>query len=177
MLQSKLTAIKNYILEHNTYFAHGYDNAWLDEANGGVSLGEKVLFPNDNLGNYFYLRMPNQIRFDYSAAARIDDCSNTPSPTGEVVLVASIKGGSPDKLITNLLNTIGSYNAELRFSSAVYQSEVVVQQEMRGFKKETVNAALARIGKNKIVSITFAVSTEFRLRKVTSGCILNPCEC
>lgn len=177
MLKTKLTAIKNYILEHNTYFAHGYDNAWLDEVNGGVSLGEKVLFPNDTLGSYFYLRLPNQVRFDYVVSSRIDDCSNTPNVTGDVVLVASVKKGNADTVITNLLNTISSYNGLVQFGSAVFQSEVVVQQELRGLSKESIRAALARIGNNTIVSLTFRLSSEFRLRKVTANCIIDPCSC
>lgn len=176
MIQPTLTAIKDYILQYNTYFGKGFDDVWMDETTGIVA-GDKPIFPNDTLGDYFYLRLPNQSRFDYNRVNVVSDCANTPSIVSELTLVACVRKASYDRLVTNLLNTLSSYNADVRFTSVIYRSEDVVLKELARMKKENIEAALKRLGNHTIVSISFALSVSFTLKKVTAGCILNPCVC
>ena len=167
MIQDKLTALKDYILQYNTYFGKGFDDVWMDENTGIVENG-KPIFPNDTLGDYFYLRLSNQSRFDYNRAAAISDCANTPNVVSEITLVACVRKANYNTLMTNLLNTVSSYNADVRFTSAIYRSEDVVLKELARMKKENIEAALQRVGNHTIVSISFALAVPFTLRKVAT---------
>jgi hypothetical protein len=172
MIQSTLTGLKDYIAQKNTYFTTSYDDVYMDETTGIVANSLPV-FPNDKLGNYFYLRLPNQSRFDYNPVNRITDCSNTPAVVSEITLVACARNASADRLMTNLLNTISSYNADVRFTTCTYRSEDVVLRELSRMKKENIDAALQRLGNHTIVSVNFSLSVNFTLTK----CILDPCRC
>lgn len=174
-MQSTLTAIKDFVLQYNPYFSAGYSDVYMDETKGYIA-NDKVIFPNDNLGNYFYLRLPHDVGFDYTPASRVDDCSNTPNPTGDVTIVAIVKDANPDKLIQNLLNTISGYNATVRLKGAKYNSANVTLTELGRASKEVKEAALKRL-KHTIVSITFTLSVPFTLRRITSNCIIDPCQC
>jgi hypothetical protein len=176
MIQSTLTGLKDYILSTNTYFGKGFDDVYMDETTGIVANGGAI-FPNDTLGDYFYLRLPNQSRFDYAAINRVTDCSNTPGVVSDITLVACVRKASADRLMTNLLNTISSYNDDVRFVTCQYRSEDVVLRELGRLKKENIEAALQRLGNHTIVSVNFSLSVSFQLRKVSSGCILDPCKC
>jgi hypothetical protein len=176
MIQSTLTGLKDYILSTNTYFGKGFDDVYMDESTGIVANNLPV-FPADNLGDYFYLRLPNQSRFDYNVVNRVTDCSNTPAIVSEITLVACVRKANADRLVTNLLNTISSYNDDVRFVTVQYRSEDVVLRELSRMKKENIDAALQRLGNHTIVSVNFSLSVSFRLRKVSSNCILDPCKC
>lgn len=176
MIQTSITALKDYILTWNTYFTNGYDDVYMDE-NTGIVANDKPVFPNDKIGDYFYIRLPQQTRFDYTAASTINDCSNTPMLDAELTLIACMRNASADILMTNLVNTISSYNDAVRFISARYNSEDVVLQELSRMKKEKVDAALSRLGNHTIISVTFRMLVNFKLRKVSADCILNPCVC
>lgn len=172
MIQSSLTALKDYILAQNTYLNKGFDNVYMDEKTGTVANADGEVFPNDTLGNYFYLRLPNQSRFDYTVASRISDCANTPNIVSEITLVACILKGSEDKLMSNILNTLSKYNADVRFTTAMYRKEDVVSRELARLSKENILAALSRV-KGTVISVSFTMSTNFQLSK----CIVDPCNC
>lgn len=172
MIQSSLTALKDYILTKNTYFHKGFDNVYMDEKTGIIAGDGSEVFPNDTIGNYFYLRLPNQSRFDYTQAARISDCTNTPNIVSEITLVACIIKGSEDKLMSNILNTLSKYNADVRFITCMYRKEDVVSRELARLSKENILAALSRV-KGTVVSVSFTMSTNFQLSK----CIVDPCIC
>lgn len=176
MIQSTLTAFKEYILSTNTYFSKGFDDVYLDDTQGIVA-GKETVFPNDKHGNYFYLRLPNSFRFDYNTISRVTDCASSPGITGEVSLVALVRNGNADNIVTNLLNTIVNYNSVWRIRSAMYRSEDVVLKELAKMGKDNIVAALARLGNQTIVSITFEIDVEFRLRKMSTTCILDVCNC
>lgn len=173
MIQPTLTAIKDYILSQNTYFNKGFDEVYMDEAKGIVADEKTIVFPNDKLGSYFYLRLPSQSRFDYAAASKISDCSNTPDIVSEITLVCCVLKASPDRLMTNMLNTISKYNPDVRFVSCRYRSEDVVMTELARMEKGNIMAALSRLGKHTIISLTFSLSVGFKLSK----CIVDPCSC
>lgn len=176
MIQSTLTAFKEYILDTNTYYSNGFDDVYLDETKGIVA-GKEIVFPNDNLGNYFYLRLPNSFRFDYSAISRISDCVSSPAITGEMTIVACVRNGNADNMVTNLLNTVVTYNGSWRLRGVMYRSEDVVIRELARMSKENISAALSRLGNHTIVAVNFEIDVEFRLLKMSPSCILDVCSC
>jgi len=177
MIQETLTSLKDFILQYNTYFRQGFDNVYLDETTGIVEAGKPV-FPNDTLGNYFYLRLPSVSTFDYNPVAAISDCSNTPLLVSDVTLVACVLDSDHDRLMANLMNTISSFNANARFTQCRFRSEDVVLAELARMPAEKRTAALARIGKHTIISVTFSLAVNFQLRSVKKAdCILDPCKC
>lgn len=172
MIQPALIALKNYILTANPYFNTGFDDVYMDETKGVVG-NDLPVFPNDKIGDYFYLRLPSQVRFNYTAASAISDCANTPNIEAELMLVACVRKADASILMTNLTNTISMYNDSARFTNARYRSEDVVLQELGRMKKENTEAALARLGNHTIVSLSFVLSVPFTLTK----CITDPCSC
>lgn len=169
MYNDKLIQIKDYILETNLYFDRGFSDVYLDEKRGIVH-NNNVVFPMDTLGNYFYLRLPSVVRFTTRPQDKISDCLYGFSINAPVILVAVVKDADADKLMTNLLSTLASQSVSIQ--SAIFESASVVLQELARTKTEIQDAALARIGKHTIVSISFTLDSQF----IPSNCIVNPCK-
>lgn len=176
MLKSKLTALKDFILEHNTYLSKGYDNVYMDQKVGLIHDGEPV-FPADNLGDYFYLRLPERMTFDYNGLYKASDCGNEPGIAAQMILVACVRKASPDNLILNLASTLNKFKeAEIKITGALFESEAVLLQELAKMKDENVFAALQKLDKDyTIVSIGFTITASFDFIKL--NCIVNPCSC
>lgn len=177
MFQSRLNSIKDFILEHNTYFNTGYADVWIDSNTGVVSNNTKTVFPSDNLGNYFYLRLPNKVGFIYNKDFKVSDCTDGIATKTDVVLVAVIKNNNPDALLDNLIATIRNYReTKLQIKSAIYQPAYVITEELKETSKETQSAALKRLNlSNAYVSITFEMAEIVISNKL--NCIEPPCEC
>lgn len=177
MFQDRLDSIATFIMEHNVYFDRGISNVWLDETTGYVSDDETAVFPADNLGDYFYLRLPKNIDFVYDRAHKFADCVDGIGAKSQVILVAVIKDGSADQLIENLINTLRNYReATVIVKSAIYQAAYVILQELRFINEENREAALQRIPQgSSFVSITFEITETVLAHKL--NCIVNPCTC
>lgn len=180
MWQRQLNSIKEHILQYNPYLTQGFNHAWQDEQNGEVyaQKGKEfvAVFPNDSLGDYFYLRTPQKVSFSESKEFVISDCYKGTGMIGQVVLVAMVRDADADGLLNNLINTVQLYDNEtIALNSAVYQNEFVVIQELAKMSKEAMEAALARIKPNMtMVSITFTIKAPFRYRKLS--CMTKPCK-
>lgn len=165
MLKAKLKHISDYILAQNTYFDAGYSDVYKNE-NGHILSGETPVFPADNLGDYFYLRLPQAVTFDLVTPQ--EDCQFSYNANGAITLVAFVMNADADTLLHNLANTLQGYGTTVRLSRGVYQSEVVVLQEL---DKENAVNVLANLDKDMtIVSITFNVVQPVSLRCVTKPC-------
>lgn len=158
-----------YILEANPYFDNGFDDVYQDETTGIVHNSQPI-FPNDTLGNYFYLRLPNNIRFDSSNIYQLEECANTPAKVYDAILVACVADSNPNTLLNNLLSTLAKFG-DIGFGSASVQSEVVIRQELQKMSKESIDKALQNKPDISIVSIQFTYTETMQL----NNCIVNPC--
>lgn len=171
MLQAKLTEIKDYILAQNTYFDNGYDDVFQDYR-GVIRDTDKAIFPEDTLGNYFYLRQPDSFTFNNNEAYKISACQAPMGMRGEVTLVAVVINGDTDKLFGNLLYTLLKFGNVL-VTKGILQAERVVLQELSKMDKDKISVALARMPKGAaIVSITFNIE-----EGIYNKCIVDPCKC
>lgn len=179
MLRTKLTELKDFILLKNTYLSTGFDNVYQDAVNGLILQDEKPIFPMDNLGDYFYLRLPDEMKFVYDARRfKTDDCGFEFGISAKVYLVAFMRGADSDTLFNNLVNTLQGFDdAYLSFNGGIFKKELVIQQELKRYSKEDIAKALQNIQrKDALVSISFDISTNFTKKKLS--CLENPCsEC
>lgn len=174
MFKRSLENIGEFILKYNTYFDNVFTDVVQDETTGIIHNGEAI-FPNDTLGNYAYLRLPKNIRFDYSSAYAIAEGITTPGLLTDVILVACVRDADSDVLLNNLLNTISACNQTIRLTNAIWQPEVVITQELALIPKENIGAALQKLDMNyTIVGIGFTVTNNYSLLDLS--CITNPCK-
>ncbi len=174
MLKEKITRLKDFILSKNPYFDTGFDDVTLDSTSGYVA-NDLPVFPADHLGNYFYLRLPDNVTFDNNNEFQIADCITGLGIQSAVVLVACMRGADADHLMTNLVNTLQAYQVDkIRFVSAIYQAGNVVLQELSKISQANQIAALQKLGSDyTIVSVSFNLTTRFDFKP--SNCFTNPC--
>lgn len=172
MLKDRLTQMKDDILQYNTYFNNGFSDVYADEQ--GIREKEKVVFPADKLGDYFYIRLNNGARLTNTERDRMIDCTVAVGATMSGVLVACVKNANADMLVENLVNTL-MWNGIIP-TGAMWQKEEVIKQEMKVMGAKDLEAALKRVHKDyTIVSVSF----EYRgaVYPVRLDCMQNPCKC
>lgn len=170
MLKAKYKDLKDYILEYNPYFKQGFDDVYISES--GIVANKKVVFPADNLGNYFYLRLPDNVSIVNSSEYKVSDCKVAMGLNIDTYLIASVKKADADKLLDNLVATLANFGA--RVKSAIWSSEKVVMQELAKVDQEVQLKALANIN-TTLVSVRF----DYNCTYITDAldCLPNPCEC
>lgn len=181
MWQQQLNKIKDHILRYNPYFSTGFSNTFIDEETGQVfsDNGNDYIpvFPEDRLGDYFYLRTPQKTTFADAPDFTLSDCQKGIAITGEIFLIAVVRDADADRLVNNLANTVQAFdNKYITIKSAIHQKIFVVEQEMAKVKEEkTLMAALARLKQNMtIVSLSFALRSPFQYQKL--NCMTKPCK-
>lgn len=179
MLAQQLVKLKDFILAKNTYFAKGYSHVTVSEKTGKLYSGDTLVFPADNMGNYFYLRVDPKVQVLYTNDYIADNYLGiTLSPM--VTLVAYVKDGDADKLIFNLLSTIGNYEEHTKIKSYTTVQENVIIEELSETDEETIMKALGamKMTKSALVSLSFNLQFPQSLLNIdTPGCIVNPCSC
>lgn len=177
MYQSDLNGIAEHILQYNTYFNVGYADVYQDDKTGIIHNNE-VIFPNDTLGDYFYLRLPKSVSFDYNARYNVNDCDKGVALKSNVILVACVRGADSTKLIDNLIITLRNYNPdhiEINIKSCIFNTVEVIMQELNKLKEEDLLTALKNVDeKYCIVSVSF--DTTIQLLPRALGCIQDPCK-
>ena len=174
MLKQQLANIKQFILDNNSYFNNGYDDVYQNEK-GMIGNNNELIFPADNRGNYFYLRLPKNIGFKYDEKYRTNDCIAPLIITSQIILVAQVKGADPDILLNNLLNTVLNIGHAFVITGAIMKAEEVILQELAKIDPINIDAALKNLDvNNTLVSISFNYSTQFVTQKLS--CITNPCK-
>lgn len=174
-LQQRLTRLKDFILRYNTYFNHGFDSVSMHE-NGYVANGDKVIFPADDMGNFFYLRLPNHLQADYNNFYTIADNAMSIGVKYDVILVACAVEADNILLLENMITTLGKYQEEpLKITKMIYKDDDVVAQELARIKKENINDAIQRFPDNmSICSVHFTFTIPFVFQSL--NCIQNPCK-
>lgn len=174
MLQQQLVKLKDFILTNNPYLNTGYSEVYQDVETGHIASAKKIVFPADNEGDYFYLRLPNQLAFDYNPAYNVTGSQSGVALAAKITLVACMRKANADKLCENLINTIRNYPQDLKLTGAIYQPEDVVMQELGKVKKEVMIEALKKLPSNMaIVSISFILVDPMGYQPLK--CITSPC--
>lgn len=177
LLQQQLTNLRDFILTNNTYFDNGFDYVTQDGISGYVATNDKPVFPADDLGNYFYLRLPNQLGFDYNEIYKVSDCGGGVGVSYNVILVALVVDANTELLLQNMLTTLGNYNQNnIKMTKILIHSEDVVSQELAKIDKSEIESAAQRIPLNSaLCSVHFTFTVPYIYQKLS--CITNPCEC
>lgn len=132
MLNSLVENIKDKILEKNPYFTNGFTRVTRSTEKGLVLKGDVPVFPSDDLGNYFYMRLPNNVSFDNSDYNDIADSIAGVGLSAQVVLVACVNGADPDRLIENIINSLRvTCDENIVFNSYIFIPEEVVRTELQ----------------------------------------------
>lgn len=172
MLQDKLNSIRDSILRYNTYFKEGYSSVYVDDKAIRSIDKQIAVFPNDTLGDYFYIRLADAAAFRFTPRA-LAECINGYDLNANLVLVAVVRNAHSGDLIHNLVSTfsqIGGTNV----TSAIWIKEDVVKEEMKSMDKKEINAALSRLKPHDtIVSIKFGYNGTIGI--IDLNCIPNPC--
>lgn len=173
MLKETLKDIRTHILQHNAYFSNGYSNVYMSEH--GVSEGETVVFPNDTLGDYFYMRIPNGANITNSRQASVSACVAGLDVKMSVILIAVVKAADADILSTNIASTLATFTG-VSVTNIMWQQEEIILQELSKIGEGNVNAALARLTPGvTIVCVKFDYNTVVNPNGL--NCLPNPCAC
>lgn len=181
MTTADFTALKNFILEKNTYLGEGYANAFKEAESNKVfarsSSGDLIaVFPNDTLGNYFYIRHDNGLSFSANLAARATDCGPGRlgfNDTATLQIVAIVKNADAYSVIDNLRNTAMMYTGmDVIPTAAIWNREQVLLEEMSGAEGSEKQAALKRLKDETIVRVTCICGKTY----TPSTCIKDPCK-
>lgn len=170
MLKGKLSSIKDTLLEYNTYFNDGYDDVYITET--GIVANNKIVFPNDKKGNYFYLRLPDSVTINNTSEYKISDCRSAMGLSVDTFLVASVSKADADVLLDNLISTLASMG--LKIKSAIWQKHKVVMQELAKAGAEAQQKALQNVN-TTLVSVRFEYNGTYE--PTSLNCITNPCSC
>lgn len=161
-----MVQLKKYILSNNPYLDKGYIHAFLKD---GVFCHEGSdllqIFPNDNVGNYFYIR-----NIDAPQYVKIGDHPKVYQDKNKMVMVCMVDKANPAILISNLRNTLLNFG-NIDVTSSNQDRELILVSELRGMGKEKIQHALQRLNTQTIVSINFVLYTTF----IPNCNILNNC--
>lgn len=175
MLKAKIEELKDFILENNPYFSTGFSMVYMDNVRGWVANERDIVFPNDTLGNYFYIRLEDDMKFDRGNYYNVGDGLVNAGIRATLYLVAVMKGADADTLLNNIISTIQqspcSVQGVINFSGAIYESEAVIERELRKLPEADRRKALQN-NKSTIVSVKFDMTTTFVPTKL--NCIQNP---
>lgn len=164
MYLKHLIELVDFIKLHNPYFANGFAGAWQDAETGQVwaptTAGRRPVFPEDQLGSMFYLRV-GPMRYEEAEYYPVADCQNTGTDVvSDVTMVAVVRDADPIMLIERLTNTIALFDASaIRLKGAVAVREDVVLAEISRADDKTKQTAVQRLRNQAVVSITFTFRT------------------
>lgn len=178
MYSSQIEALKNNILSKNTYFNGGYANAVKN--NKGVyadkTTKEKIaVFPNDRLGNYFYIRLEQNASFAGSNRFAVDCGSLGTMVNIRAFIIAVVKKADSEILVANLIASIKEANHQAVLNDMNWNREFIANDEMSEMEEKDRNAILQRLKDETIVRVSFTYPVEILFKK--SDCIINPCNC
>lgn len=169
--------LKDFVLHYNPYFKTGVTGVYLDTTAGSINSRDRVIFPADDLGNYFYLRYDGNPGLLVNKDTAFDECTTGTYMRIKLILVAFVREADNDKLFLNLFNTLAKFKTDsLVFTEAIINSDDVVLNELQPLKdKEALAATLQRVPMNaSLVAIKFSMNTD--LQYFALNCIENPCK-
>lgn len=164
MYSDRLIALVDFIKLHNPFFANGFAGAWQDQDTGQVWAptvsGRRPVFPEDQLGNMFYLRV-GPMRFEESELYPMADCQTTGTDVNlDLILIATVRDADPLMLIQRLTNVVSLFDASaITLKGAMSNRESVVLAELSRADDKAKDAALQRLRNQALISITFTFRT------------------
>ena len=173
MIAHTLKEIAEHIDSKTGLFDTYFFDVILDEETGYIYKDIPV-FPNDTLGDYFYLRLNKGWRFSppsngYGAVS--DDIAGL-IVAGNVTLVAVVIDADENLLLSNIINALREIRG-VQVSEANTQIESVLSQELKGLSKESKLKALQNFNeRNSLISISFSYSKVFPY----DSCQNKPCK-
>ncbi len=178
MLYEDFELFKDFILDKNTYFNHGFANAYKDDIGQAVYVrsgkDRQRVMPADNLGNYFYLRNDAWMKHEAKELQKITDTGTqrlTFLDTMSVQLVAVVNNVDVYQLIENLRNSVMMYEVlDVHPVTSSWNREQVVATELAKMNAEDINAALKRLKDETIVRIGLSMNKIF----IPGSCIKEP---
>ena len=173
MILDALKKLEEFILKYNTYFTEGFYKVSIDPK-GFIMFGDTPVFPGDQFGDYFYLRIPNNYQFDYDKQYTLHEGDSNIGIKIPVVLVACVHDGDGDVLLENLITTLQQYQPDdIKFTSATSQKEIIIAQELAKIKKENIEAAQQKIDPTyAMASVSFVFTTPYQFKQLK--CITAP---
>lgn len=176
MLKKEVNKIKELILVNNPYFQNGFTNVY-QNTDYGVVLKEDdtSVFPAAELGDCFYLRLPNNVQFVNANEYAIADSIKGTGLSAQIILVACVTNADEDILLQNIVNSLQhTCSQNIVFNNAIFNKNDVISQELAFMTEEQRSKAKANIPDNyTLVSLSFTLSFSFTFNK----CITNPCSC
>lgn len=176
MITNKLIGIRDRILQYCPFFSAGYSDVYQDDELGIIADGNEIVFPNDTLGDYFYLRIPDTNTFRQNNSYRISDKLMGYESVSNIYLVAVVANADPDILISNIVNLIRDQEGVI-LRDWVGQSGVILRRELSKLDgNENIQAALQRLDSTQtIVSVGFSITVPVN-PYVKPDCLPNPCK-
>jgi len=181
MVSKIFQKLSDFILMVNPYLNTGFPNVIKDNTTGKIwyehpeSDEKEVVFPNDRLGTYFYLRNEGLMNFTLTPESNISDCffgANQFSIPQKIVCVFASRI-DPYDMIQNLVSTFAQFQYQIALANAEWNSERIIQSEMSGFPSEDIQAALQRGSVYNMISMNFNMTCPIELLDLK--CITNPC--
>lgn len=156
-------------------FATGYHYAKLFDDKGLMvteSKGEmEWVGINDIKGNYFYIRVGSDIGAEKTGG--YSDCGGAIQEVYPCYLVAVMTGVDELQVKDALINLL--LNAKQRIRRQSIDKVAIMQSELKGLKKEIINAAIARLKDKVLVRIEFDVLRTFQSRKCNDFELCSTC--
>lgn len=178
MTKGRLNELKEHLLRQHPYFNSAFSDV-VKSTKGIVHTNEygkrEEIFPADNLGDYFYLRMDTSGNISYEPRFTLSTATVGIGAVSSVFLVACVKDADPDILLENLINSIRTFQPDnIRLTRFLIQPEYVILQELQGVGEEATNEALKRLRPDfTIVSVSLSLSFPIQFKKHT--CYEKPC--
>jgi hypothetical protein len=178
MIHDALQTLANYIRTNNPYLNNVYSEVVQHILTGYVQTHEEVIFPNDTLGNYAYLRVPNAMQFEDGPQYEHSEGVLNVGLRLPVVLVAVMRGADEEQLLENLITTLMQYSASMpepyiKLTSATYQKDVIVINELAKVPKNDVRAAIGKIDDDMVMaSLSFVFTIPYQYKQL--ACIQTP---
>lgn len=180
MTDSNFDSLKDYILKLNKYYDSAYANAFKDEESSAVYVRSgkdlKMVFPDDRIGNFFYIRTEPNMAFQPDRGLATMDCGVGRVGFNDVAtiqIVSVLRDGNALEMINNIRNSLMAYpNFNIIPIAAIWQRENVVLTEMSGFDEDVLRRIYARLKDETIVRVTAQITAQY----LPSTCINNPCK-
>lgn len=175
MTSKDFQALSDFILLKNPYFQHGFGLAVKEVEEDVIRIGEQTLFPNDRLGNYFF--MLSDGRFTINDKKKLSDCGPVKLSANNsltVKVLAIVDGVDEWALANNLLNSLTVYNGLFTVSPtrATVNRAIVTREVISGFSKDTQYRLLSRWKNEAVVSVEANIYKPVML----DGCIVDLCK-
>lgn len=172
-LISKISSLTDFVKKNNPYFDRAFSYAVQDANIGVINDGDSPIFPADEYGNYFYIRHPNGLGFDYSPQY-IVGTNDSVGVTYQLILVAYIKEGNEGLLLQNIISTLGNYkDHSIRLTKFNFGNDVILQ-ELSKLKAENINSALEKLPDTTcLCSVHFTFTIRYIYQSL--ACLTNPC--